>query len=82
MQKTAVNINNVRFSGFQGTSATEIAIKLDCSSILPCTAITLNNNKITSSIPGKEVKAECNNAQGSSNLTTPTVSCLNPKTTP
>ncbi|XVF33648.1 hypothetical protein REPUB_Repub17cG0185900 [Reevesia pubescens] len=74
--KTAVNINNVRFSGFQGTSATEVAIKLDCSSILPCTDITLNNNKISSSIPGKEVKAECNNAQGSSTLTTPKVPCL------
>ncbi|XVF22837.1 hypothetical protein REPUB_Repub12eG0205400 [Reevesia pubescens] len=67
--KTAVNISNERFSGFQGTSATEVAIKLDCSSKVPCTDVTLNNNNITSSIPGKEVKAECNDAQGSSTLT-------------
>ncbi|XP_022714616.1 probable polygalacturonase At3g15720 [Durio zibethinus] len=77
--KTAVKISNVRFSGFEGTSATEVAIKLDCSSIVPCTGITLSNNMITSSTPGKKVKAECNNAHVSSTLTTPSVTCLTPK---
>ncbi|XVE82417.1 hypothetical protein DITRI_Ditri16bG0003000 [Diplodiscus trichospermus] len=76
--KAAVNINNVRFSGFKGSSATDIAIKLDCSSIIPCTDITMNNNNITSSTPGKKVEAECNNAHGSSTSTTPSVSCLTP----
>ncbi|XP_022716175.1 probable polygalacturonase At3g15720 isoform X2 [Durio zibethinus] len=76
--KTAVKISNVRFSGFKGTSATEVAIKLDCSSIVPCTGITLSNNMITSSTPGKKVKAECHNAHVSSNLTTPSVTCLTP----
>ncbi|EOY15234.1 Pectin lyase-like superfamily protein, putative [Theobroma cacao] len=77
--KSAVKISNVTFSGFQGTSATDVAIKLDCSSIVPCTDITLNNNTITSSTPGKNVTSECNNVRGSSTLTKPIVPCLPPK---
>ncbi|KAK6277842.1 hypothetical protein POUND7_018165 [Theobroma cacao] len=77
--KSAVKVSNVTFSGFQGTSATDVAIKLDCSSIVPCTDITLNNNTITSSTPGKNVTSECNNVRGSSTLTKPIVPCLPPK---
>ncbi|XVF87693.1 hypothetical protein PTKIN_Ptkin18bG0141000 [Pterospermum kingtungense] len=73
---SAVNISNVRFSGFNGTSATEVAIKLDCSKVVHCTNITLENNSITSADPKMQVKAECNNAQGSSTSTTPPVTCL------
>ncbi|XP_056174626.1 probable polygalacturonase At3g15720 [Syzygium oleosum] len=72
---SGVVVSNVTYSGFQGTSATDQAITLSCSSA-GCSDIILDNIKITSSTPGRTVTASCMNAHGSATLTTPPVPCL------
>ncbi|KAK0570691.1 hypothetical protein LWI29_005070 [Acer saccharum] len=60
-----------------GTSASEQAITLDCSgSANGCLNIVMSGVNITSSNPGKEVRALCKNAHGTSHSTTPEVPCL------
>ncbi|KAG0460284.1 hypothetical protein HPP92_023412 [Vanilla planifolia] len=47
MQGSRVKISDVRFSGVRVTSATEMAIKLDCSPTNPCIQIALDNIMLT-----------------------------------
>ncbi|KAI6680974.1 hypothetical protein NL676_034855 [Syzygium grande] len=72
---SGVVVSNVTYSGFRGTSATDQAITLSCSSAR-CSDIILDNIKITSSTPGRTVTASCMNAHGSATLTKPPVPCL------
>ncbi|KAK0572419.1 hypothetical protein LWI29_031313 [Acer saccharum] len=58
-----------------GTSASEVAITLDCCDS-GCSNIVMNDVGITSSNPGKETRAICNNAHGTSHSTKPDVPCL------
>ncbi|XP_018725780.2 probable polygalacturonase At3g15720 [Eucalyptus grandis] len=67
---SSVAVSNVTYTGFRGTSASDQAIILSCSSI-GCLDIRLDNNMITSSTPGKTVTSWCKNAHGSATLTTP-----------
>ncbi|CAH2049515.1 unnamed protein product [Thlaspi arvense] len=61
----AVQVSNVFFTNVQGTSAGPEAIKLDCSSDVPCQNIQLQNVKLTSSTPGKsKVYGTCHSAMG------------------
>ncbi|KAF8035858.1 hypothetical protein BT93_C1778 [Corymbia citriodora subsp. variegata] len=76
-EASSVVVSDVRFTGFRGTSASDEAITLSCSSV-GCSDIKLDNIQITSSTPGKGVTASCKNAHGSATLTTPPVSCLLP----
>ncbi|KAL5990513.1 hypothetical protein ACLOJK_011415 [Asimina triloba] len=43
---SGVKISNVTYSNIRGLSATEIAVKLDCSSSNPCTGIKLKDVKL------------------------------------
>ncbi|XP_039165703.1 probable polygalacturonase At3g15720 [Eucalyptus grandis] len=74
-QASGVVVSDVTFTGFRGSSASDQAIKLSCSSV-GCSDITLDNVQITSSKPGDTVTASCENAHGSATLTTPPVRCL------
>lgn len=68
-------MSDVSFRGFHGTSAVEQAITLDCSD-LGCTNIVMDRVNITSAVPGKPLRALCNNANGKSGFTAPDVPCL------
>lgn len=56
----------------QGSSATKIGIKLDCSTILGCANITMEHVDIS----GDGVIASCTNANGTATDTSPQVPCL------
>ncbi|KAF8731906.1 hypothetical protein HU200_015852 [Digitaria exilis] len=62
-QKSAVEVSNVLFKNITGTSASKEAIKLRCSTSVPCYSIALENVKLT--LKGGDVVAEstCENAK-------------------
>ena len=43
MQKSAVQVKNVVYKNIKGTSASEVAVKFDCSKTYPCQGILLQN---------------------------------------
>ncbi|CAH8274608.1 unnamed protein product [Arabidopsis lyrata] len=51
-QENAVKVNNITFRYFEGTSSSEIAIKLDCDETENCQNITMEHINITSPTPG------------------------------
>lgn len=59
MQSSAVHIKNVVFKNIRGTSASDEAVRLDCSKRYPCEAIVLQNINLQSE--EDEPKALCNN---------------------
>ncbi|KAK0571907.1 hypothetical protein LWI29_023373 [Acer saccharum] len=72
----SIQVNYVSFVNVHGTSASEQAITLDCSSsVKGCTNIVMKQVNITSSKPGNEIRALCKNAHGIFESTTPHVSC-------
>ncbi|KAK1551336.1 hypothetical protein Q3G72_034095 [Acer saccharum] len=77
IKMNSIQVSDVSFVSVHGTSASEQAITLDCSgSANGCLNIVMNGVNITSSNPGKEVRALCKNAHGTSHSTTPEVPCL------
>ncbi|WCJ40567.1 Pectin lyase-like superfamily protein [Euphorbia peplus] len=73
---SGVHINNVSYSGAKGTSATKVAINLNCSSITPCTAITLDNIQLSSLSPENDIVSACSYAHGFTEETVTPTSCL------
>lgn len=57
-----MKISNVTYKGIHGTSATEVAVKFDCSKRHPCSGIILENVKLK--YKHKTSKAVCSNAVG------------------
>ncbi|PRQ46094.1 putative polygalacturonase [Rosa chinensis] len=73
-QVSGVKISDVTYQDIHGTSATEVAVKFDCSSKYPCSRIRLENVKFT--YKNQEALASCSNAGGTSaGMVLPT-SCL------
>uniref|UniRef100_A0A2K1WV08 Uncharacterized protein n=1 Tax=Populus trichocarpa TaxID=3694 RepID=A0A2K1WV08_POPTR len=72
---TALQVSDVTYSGFQGTSVDEEAIRLDCSD-RGCINIVMDNINITSLDPGKTTYAYCEHTSGTSWFTAPYVPCL------
>ncbi|KAJ3683153.1 hypothetical protein LUZ60_013380 [Juncus effusus] len=75
----AVEISDITYSGFWGTSMNNCAVSLNCSKTVPCTNIQLNNINITS-VPfsDKKTEAVCINAYGDTKgYINPEISCLN-----
>ncbi|ESW06317.1 hypothetical protein PHAVU_010G037700 [Phaseolus vulgaris] len=66
----ALNVSDVIFRGFSGTSAKKNAINLNCSSS-GCFDIVLDHIHIVSSLPGKPASCSCNNAHGTATDTVP-----------
>ncbi|KAK7412797.1 hypothetical protein VNO78_04432 [Psophocarpus tetragonolobus] len=62
-QASGVKISDVSYKDIHGTSATQIAIKFDCSSQQPCERITLEDVKLT--YKNHTPQALCNHAGGS-----------------
>ncbi|XP_027190499.2 probable polygalacturonase At3g15720 [Cicer arietinum] len=65
-----VEVSEVTYHGIDGTSASDIAIKLDCSS-LGCSNIVMDQINIVSSQKEKKVNAFCQNLQGTIESTVP-----------
>ncbi|XAR69457.1 Polygalacturonase [Bertholletia excelsa] len=61
-QKSAVQVKNVVYQNIRGTSASDVAIKFDCSKSFPCQAILLQNVKLQHE-GGLTAKALCNNVK-------------------
>ncbi|KAK7350540.1 hypothetical protein VNO77_09274 [Canavalia gladiata] len=68
-------VSDVQYRGFQGTSANDRVIDLDCS-LSDCFNITLDHVNIVYPVPGKQAYAFCKNAHGIATVTVPNVTCL------
>lgn len=74
MQVSGVKISDVTYQDIHGTSATEVAVKFDCSSKYPCSRIRLENVKLTYN--NQAALASCTHAGGTSAGTVQPTSCL------
>ncbi|KAJ7969265.1 Polygalacturonase [Quillaja saponaria] len=61
-QDSGVQIRDVIYEDIRGTSATEVAVKFDCSSKYPCSGITLEDVKLT--YKNQNAEASCKHADG------------------
>ncbi|KAK1315398.1 hypothetical protein QJS10_CPA06g01498 [Acorus calamus] len=61
-QQSGIKISNVKYKNIKGTSATPIAVKLDCSRTDPCIGISLQDIKLT--YKKKAALSYCRNADG------------------
>ncbi|CAK9167668.1 unnamed protein product [Ilex paraguariensis] len=59
-QHSAVQVTNVVYKNIRGTSASEVAVKLDCSKTFPCSDIVLQNVNLVREGETK-AKASCQN---------------------
>ncbi|KAI3441866.1 uncharacterized protein J3R85_001918 [Psidium guajava] len=63
-QFSGVKISDVTYQDIHGTSATKVAIKFDCSPKSPCSAIRLEDVKLTYKNDQRPAQASCVNAGG------------------
>ncbi|KAL5543575.1 hypothetical protein UlMin_007359 [Ulmus minor] len=61
-QKYSVQVSNVIYNNIKGTSASEVAMKFDCSKNYPCGAISLRNIHLVP-LGYQRVEASCENAR-------------------
>ncbi|KAH6809306.1 Pectin lyase-like superfamily protein [Perilla frutescens var. frutescens] len=73
-QKSGVKISNVTYQDIQGTSATNVAVKFDCSETSPCHGIRLEN--VNLSYQNRSARATCFNAGGTTAGIVEPSSCL------
>ncbi|XP_021806201.1 polygalacturonase-like [Prunus avium] len=73
-QVSGVKVSDVVYRNIQGTSATAVAIKFDCSATNPCSGIRLKNVSLT--CRNQEVQSHCANANGKIVGTVQPNSCL------
>ncbi|XP_044467840.1 polygalacturonase [Mangifera indica] len=59
-QSSAVQVENVVYKNILGTSASDVAVKFDCSKSYPCEGIVLQNINLQKQ-GGNAAQAECNN---------------------
>ncbi|XP_030941271.1 polygalacturonase-like [Quercus lobata] len=74
-QVSGVQISDVTYQDIHGTSATEVALKFDCSSEYPCSRIRLENVKLTYN-NNQVAQASCVNAAGTSTGFVQPMGCL------
>ncbi|KAL6343265.1 hypothetical protein AAG906_022181 [Vitis piasezkii] len=73
-QVSGVKVSDVTYQDIHGTSATEVAVKFDCSSKYPCSGINLKDVKLT--YKNKAAEASCANADGKASGFIEPQSCL------
>ncbi|XP_042003546.1 polygalacturonase QRT2-like [Salvia splendens] len=59
-EKSAVQVENVVYRNIIGTSASKVAINLNCSESVPCKNVVLQNVMLTAQQKGEKVEASCN----------------------
>ncbi|PIN25965.1 Polygalacturonase [Handroanthus impetiginosus] len=74
-QVSGVKISDVTYQDIRGTSATEMAIKFDCSKNNPCKRIRLED--VNLAYKNRPAQASCSNAAGSSSGLIEPATCLN-----
>nr|XP_019703746.2 polygalacturonase ADPG1-like [Elaeis guineensis] len=75
-QTLAVQVSNVQYVDLVGSSATDEAIVLKCSQSKACTNLAMNNVKLQSADPGKNITTTCFNAYVTkTGPVLPTLSC-------
>ncbi|KAJ8748788.1 hypothetical protein K2173_011343 [Erythroxylum novogranatense] len=60
-QRSAVQVSNVMYRNIVGTSASEVAVKFDCSKTFPCRGVVLQNINLNSQESGERATASCDN---------------------
>ncbi|XP_028784466.1 polygalacturonase-like [Neltuma alba] len=73
-QASGIEIRDVKYKMIWGTSASEVAVKFDCSSKQPCNSLRLENVNLTYN--EQEAQAFCNNAAGTASSWVRPESCL------
>lgn len=73
-QISGVKISDVTYKDIHGTSATEVAVKFDCSKANPCRGIRLEDVNLT--YKKQAAKASCANAAGTTSGVIQPTSCL------
>ncbi|KAK7368308.1 hypothetical protein VNO80_10333 [Phaseolus coccineus] len=61
-QASGVKVSDVTYQDIHGTSATQVAVKFDCSSKYPCSGIRLEDVKLT--YKNQRALSSCNHADG------------------
>ncbi|XP_034598150.1 polygalacturonase [Setaria viridis] len=74
-QSSAVKISDVRYTDIRGSSASQVAVKFDCSATNPCSGIGLRDIKLTLD-GGKPAEATCQHADGKASGYVEPPSCL------
>ena len=67
LQASGIKISNVTYKDIHGTSATQVAVKFDCSKKHPCTGIRLEDVKLT--YRNRLAYASCRNVDGTASGT-------------
>ncbi|XP_062183365.1 polygalacturonase-like [Phragmites australis] len=73
-KSSGVKITEVVYTDIEGTSATPVAVRFDCSGTNPCTGIRLKDVNLT--YQGKAAQSLCKNAHGSASGVVNPPSCL------
>ncbi|RWW01311.1 hypothetical protein BHE74_00035420 [Ensete ventricosum] len=74
LQSSGIKISQVNFHDVRGSSATQVAVKLDCSPSNPCTEVSLKDIKLT--YRNKQSQSYCRNVKGTSSGVMNPPSCL------
>uniref|UniRef100_A0ACD5ZXX0 Uncharacterized protein n=1 Tax=Avena sativa TaxID=4498 RepID=A0ACD5ZXX0_AVESA len=73
-KSSGVQISDVSYEDIEGTSATPVAVRFDCSGSNPCTGFRLSNISLT--YRDKTARSLCRNADGSASGVVSPQSCL------
>ncbi|BAB21092.1 polygalacturonase precursor-like [Oryza sativa Japonica Group] len=74
-QSSDVQISGVTYTDIQGSSASQVAVKFDCSASKPCSGLGLQDIKLTFD-GGKPAEATCQHADGTASGVLMPPSCL------
>lgn len=61
---SGIKITNVSYTDVEGTSATPVAVRFDCSPSRPCTGITMRNVRLSDGMQQRPAESLCRNAHG------------------
>ncbi|KAG6509647.1 hypothetical protein ZIOFF_027652 [Zingiber officinale] len=76
-ETSAVQVSDVKFIGVKGTSANDMAIRLECSQSSGCHDVVMEDVDIRNAVPGEQAQAFCFNAHGKkAKVVKPDVPCL------
>ncbi|KAG2249863.1 hypothetical protein Bca52824_089491 [Brassica carinata] len=75
VKENAVKVSDVTFRYIKGTSASKIAIKLDCDENQGCHNIVMEHINITSAKPGKKLRAYCKFADVNASFVNIDINC-------
>ena len=64
MSKSMVQIKDVRYEGIRGSSNTQVAVDFECSEVVPCQGIVLQDINLPFNGGGRTT-SNCHNVRGS-----------------